>query len=162
MISRSIPIANPIAGNVGSAQVAHQAIVAAAASDCVLGAEPVRNHLESRPHVIIEAANDSGVDFIARPELFKIILYRIEVRAAIFADMIDQHRSAFEQGPAPFDLAVENTQRVGFPAAQAVRTELVPFCSEEILQDFPVSLPALGAAQRVDVQDEPGNADPVH
>src|SRR5208337_1558443 len=156
------PDSKPDRRNVGSAQISHQTIVAASSSDCVLGAETVCNQLESCPHVIVQAANNSGIYCIARPKPLQIILYRIEVRAAVFADVIDQQGSAFEQCLTLFDLAVEHAQRVGFPAAQAVRTELVPFCSEEILQDFPVCLPALRAPKRVDVKDDPGNADPVH
>jgi hypothetical protein len=148
--------------HIRSAQIAHQAVISASPADCVLGAEPVGNHLEGRTHIIIEAANDARVYNITGPEFFKMSFHGIEMSTAIFAYVVDKHWSAFEQGPALFDFAVENAERVGLFSTQTVRAEPVSLFCKKILENIPVNIPAVGTAQRIDVENDPGNADPVH
>ena len=58
--SRSSPIAKPTAGVGGPPSCADEAVVAAAAEDRVLRAEPLRGDLEHRARVVVEAAHDRG------------------------------------------------------------------------------------------------------
>ena len=59
---RSIPAAQPTAGVGGPAEQLDEPVVAAAAADPGLGAEPVAGELEDRARVVVEAADERAVE----------------------------------------------------------------------------------------------------
>ena len=123
---RSRPLPKPTPGVGGAADLLHEAIVAAAAADAALGAETVGVELERRARVVVEAAHEPEVQTRLQAGGAHKLEHRVEVLAAVRAQVVDDARRLVQHGAARLDLAVERAQRIERDALAAVAAELVP------------------------------------
>ena len=109
------------AGQVFSAELLHQSVVAAAAADARLGAQPVVDELERRLRVVVQPAHHPRVDHIRHAQRIQMREHRVEVLLGDIGEVIEHHRRVGRHLAHLGALVVEHPQRVdlervaGFP-----------------------------------------------
>ena len=121
---RSRPLPQPTPGVGGAADLLDEPVVAAAAADAALRAEAVGVELEGGARVVVEAAHQAEVEVRLEPGPLHQREHRVEVLAALRAQVVDDARRLVEHGAAALDLAVEGAQRIEVEPLAAVAAEL--------------------------------------
>ncbi len=118
-----MPMPQPTAGVGLAAELLEEAVVATAAADRALRAEPVRHPLEHGEVVVVEAAHEARVDAVLEPGGVEDAPHRAEVRERVGAEEIDQPRRAFDHRLQRRVLAVEDAQRIAVQSPPRVLVE---------------------------------------
>src|SRR5205823_8435165 len=119
--------AEPDAGGGRTAQLLGEPVVPAAAADCVLGRlEGVGRELERRARVVVEAADEPGLDRVGDAEGGESLLYAFEVRLAGIAQVVDLVGRGGGHREALGAFAVEDAPRVVGDAVAVLTAALVP------------------------------------
>ena len=136
----------------GAADHLGQAVVAAAAADRGLRAEPVVDELEGRAGVVVEAADQLRVVLEGDARRGEQLAHLLVVRLARVAQVVAQQRRAGQLLLDVVALVVEDPQRVDLDAAPGVLVEVE--AAQEVLERGPVDGAALLVAQRVEQDAE--------
>lgn len=141
------------AGQVLSAELTHQPVVAATAADAGLGAETVVHELERGLGVVVEPAHHARVDHVGHPERVQVRQHGVEVLFGRIGEVIEQHRRVGRHRPHLGPFVVEDAQWIQPSAPPGFFVEVET--EQEVLQQFPVLRTAAVVAQRGDLQAEP-------
>ena len=106
--------------------------------------------LEERARVVVEPANELGVDFVGRAERVELTSQLVPVRPIIVAEEVEDRGGARNGLGVGGVLRVEDAERVRRQAPLRVRGELVLERGERGDERFLVFCTRLGAADRVD------------
>jgi hypothetical protein len=150
------------AGGGSAAEVFDEVVVAAAAAEGVLGAESAGGDFPEGFGVVVEAADEVGVDFEKRVQGsgFRVqgrreeLLDPFEVAAGFFGEGFVGGGGALGGLLVAGVFAVEDAEGVGFEAALRVVAELLCFGFEEGDEGVAVALFGFGVAEAVDLELE--------
>ncbi len=145
----------------GAAEKFDEAIVAAAAADGILRAEPFGDHFESGAHVVIEAADEAPVFFVLDAAQIQLVFQLGEVRAAIVAKMIGDARQRFDDGLLGRNFGIEDAQRIRFDAALGIGAEFVFHFLQFGAQQLDVLRAAVLVADGIDEERGAREADAI-
>ena len=159
MSSRSTPAAKPIAGTWGPPEIRDHAVVAPSAEERAPCAELVVRapDLEEGARVVVEPADEAGVDGVGRPQKIERGAQLREVLAVACVEELVKSGRVAHGGAIALVFGVEDAERVGPEAPLRFgrqRREL-----RRQVGDERVAVPGarLGAAQRVDEDLDAGD-----
>ena len=135
-----------------TAQLGNQTVIPAAAANRALRADIGGNELKDRLGIVVQTANDVGVNFIRNAHIVQIGLYFFKMLTAVITQIIQRNRRVCCDLLAGFLLAVENTHRVAIQTVQAVLTQTVLVLVEIAPEHVIVLRAAVRAADGVDAQ----------
>ena len=131
-----------------------KAVIAAAAEHRILRAQVAVHDFKRRAHVVIEAAHQARSDFKRDAAVGQIALHVSEVRAADFAEIIENGGQAIDGRLIFRHFAVEHAQRICFGAALAVGAEVRRDGLQSFAKFFDKLRPAVVISHGVDQQSE--------
>ena len=137
---------------VGSAELLHEAVVAAAPEQRVLRPEPGPENLEGGAHVVVEAPHQPVRHPVRQPVGVELAPHLREVVAAGFAQVVRGMRQRVDDRLVAGHLAVEDAQRVDVGPAPAVAAQVRHPLAEGREQGGAERGPAFAAPHRVDHQ----------
>ena len=133
-----------------AAELLEESVVAPAAGDGPLRAEPVGHPFEHGAIVIVEAAHEAGVDGVGDAMVGEQLPQPVEMRARIGGQALEELRRAFDQILHRRVLAVENAQRIGVQTALRVVVEQRGMPLEVLDQVGAVRAPLVRVADRIE------------
>ena len=136
------------------AKAFHQAVVAPAGADGVLGAKGIGDPLEDAVGVVILAAHEQWIDAVAHTGLVEAAAQLVEVLAGCVVQALQRLGGIGDDGSGSCHFAVENTQGVGVQTAPAVGIQRVFVRRQVVQQQFAVALAGRASAQGVHFQGE--------
>ena len=138
-----------------------QAVVAAAAADRVLRADRRVLELEGRPRVVVEAAYEGRRELVGDAHRVQVLANGREVLTAGVAQRLADRRRAAEKLLHALVLHVEDAQRRGRALRARLGVELGLVLVEPGGEPLDVRRPAVGVADRVEVEHAVPDAEPV-
>ena len=136
--------------DIRTAEIFHHVVVAAAAEDGVLGAEPRRCDLEGRFGVVVDAADETRLDPMRDPVEVQVGPELSEMLGAFRVEISRDLGESRGDLPAGLDLAVEDAERVGLRFPLTIGAERCRDGRRRGAQVLEVGGPAVAAAHRVD------------
>src|ERR687892_2367301 len=115
------------ARNSRSAQLLNETIVASASADGILRAQLIAGPFESRATVVIETANQAGIENVGNLGLGQQTLHGIKVLTALSAETLENGWSFFGCLYAAWLLAVQYPERIALHAPSAISTKRICF-----------------------------------
>ena len=147
------------AGGGTTAEHFNERVVATAAADRALGAELVRDPLEDRVVVVVEAAHEAGIDHVLDAGGGDELLHAGEEGAAFLTEEVEQTRSSVDELLHLGVLRVENAQRIRVETAAGVLVEHVLIALEVLDQGLAVGLAFRQRAERVELEADIAHAE---
>ena len=145
-----------------AAELLEEAVVAPAARDGALRAEPVADPLEHGAIVVVETADEPGIDLECDAGVGEQRLQAGEVRARPLAQAIDELRRAGNQRLQRGILAVEDPERVRVQAAPRIRVEIGLVLREVGDERAAMLEPLARVADRVQMSARPSRSSAFH
>ena len=142
-----------------AAELLDQAVVAAAAADLRLGAEPVADEGEDRPRVVVEAADQGRVDRVGDAGRVEQRPHLGEVLGVLALEPLDDRRRARHHRPRPLVVGVEGAQRVDVDPLAHVLGELALVRAQVRLQLLQVGAARVERAEAAEPQLDPRHAE---
>ena len=113
-------------GGRGPAEQLDQPVVAAAAAEPRLGAEPIAGELEDRPVVVVKAADERAIERVGDARLVEQTPDRSEMLRVLAGEAVEHLRRVLHHCPRPCVIGVEGAHRVRVDAlADLVKKGLV-------------------------------------
>ena len=147
-------------------ELLHEAVVAAATADRVLGAvERVGGELERGPGVVVQPAHEPRLDLEGDAEVGEAGLDPVEVAGAVGREVVEHHGCAGDDVVVLRPLRVQHPERVDGERLAALDREIGDVLGEVGAQRVDVGGPAGGVAHRVQRQraatESEGAVEPV-
>src|ERR1700722_13096995 len=144
----------------GAAQLGHQAVVSSPRTDRALRPECVRRPLENRAGVVVEPAHQMRFDMILDAGAAQLRAQRLEVRARLRIEEIEQPRRSGDDALHVRILAVEYAQRIALQPTLAVLIERGLMGTEIGRELHAIGRARCRGAERIPQQLRAGQAEP--
>ena len=119
-----------------AAELTHEAVVATAATDTRLRAESVVDEFERRLGVVVQSADQAGIDHVRHAELAQMRQHALEVAARVVGQVVEHERCVGGRLADIGALVVEHAQRIDLCALACRLVEVES--AEKLLQRLAV------------------------
>ena len=145
-------MANPMPGRGRATDRFDQAIIAPTAGNGVLRPQSFSDHLKRRARIVIQPADELGIEHIADTNPSEEVGQRFEMLTTRLAEKCHGLRRVAHDGTAALLFTVEYPQRIALVAALALRAELIQVATDVTLELLTIARSADRIPQGIQVQ----------